>query len=384
MATEPSAPSNDAPSGGPRPEKRGTEAVRIAEREVRLAQQAVKEAKDLGSEEALQAAKDRLKEAQAALRRLRKPDSAEGRREARDDFMDDYFARLGPEVANLVRTDPELRRLFDEATRKGWKADVFMSELRKTDWWNDPKKGFSWREAFRMEFQTSPGEWAESLEVAKNKIRDLADDLYGIDVPDDILNRIARRYYYQGWSKDDRGLRSWLARQFRTQSRDEKAPVSAGGLLLAQERALTEAVRAYGVERDSKWISQTARKILNPQANFDEDDAWNEIIAEAESLYPVFAGKLSKDRSVRDLGAGYINQLYRRLELASPDEVDLMDPLLRRAFTTPNDKGEPALMPLWQFEQEIKKDDRWQLTNNARDTYMNAGTSLLRAFGFAS
>lgn len=391
MATQPISDPDKAPSGtatgpGNSQKRQKPEAIRLAEQDIRIAERELRDAKKRGdSKTEIAAAQEALREARAALRRIRKAPEGEKRQEAREDFLREYYNRLGPEVANLIRTDDELRDLFNEGIRKGWDERTFYRELRATDWWKDPKKGQSWRDAFKMEFQQAPGVWIEKLGDAEKAIAKLANDLYNIEIPPDILKNVARRFYYQGWNTDDEGLRVWLSKQFSNQSRDpkKKDKLTPGGQLLEQERALTEAIRAYGVDRDEKWIKRTARQILNPNSNYDADDAWNEIIADAEAKYPVFAGKLSKDRSVRDLGAGYINEIYRRLELSSPDDVDLNDPLLRRAFTAPNDKGDPTLMPLWKFEQQVKKDDRWQLTNNARDTYMAAGTTFLRAFGFA-
>jgi len=371
---------NESPSGGPN-ENRKPRAIRLAERDIRLAEKALEDAKELKSETAIAAAKERLKEAQAALRRIRKAEPGEERREERQDFMEDYYARLGPEVANLVRTDGELRRLFDEAIRKGWDAQRFDSELRKTDWWKDPKKGASWRAAFELEFNNPPGVWNEALDNAKEKIADLANELYNIQIPDDVLDKIARRFYYQGWNTNDRGLRSWLAKQFGQQQADG-TELTPGGALLDTQRTLDEAVRAYGLTRDAGWSASTAAKILDPRANFDEDDAWNELIAEAESRYPVFAGRLSKDRSVRDLAAGYIGELAQMLELRDPNSVDLSDPLLQRAFTSLDEKNQPRLMPLWEFNQAIKKDERWQYTNNALNTYSSIGSDLARMMGF--
>lgn len=376
----------DAPSGGPNPSgggKRKPEAIRIAQRDIRLAEQALKDAKEIGSAEGIKLAEDRLKEARQALRRIQNADPGEDRQEARRDFMEDYFQRLGPEAASLAKRDPELRKLFDEAIRKGWDEATFLSELKKTDWWKDPKKGSSWRQAFDLEFNNPPGVWQESLNDAKNLIRKLADETYNMVIDEETLTKIARRYLYQGWGKNDNeGLRVWLSSQFSQQAEAGGDEFKPGGMYTDTYNTLRDAARAYGVERDAGWLDKTTRDILNPDSGYSDDDAWNELIAEAESLYPVFAGKLSKDRSVRDLGAGYINQMYRRLELASPDEVDLMDPLLRRAFTTPNEKGEPALMPLWQFEQEIRKDDRWQSTDNAFATYSSIGSNIARMMGF--
>lgn len=356
-------------------------AIRLAERDIRLAERDLREAKDIGSETQVAAAEDRLKEARAALRRIRQATPGEERAEARADFMEDYYSRLGPEVANLVRTDEELRRLFDEAIRKGWDGQTFDSELRKTDWWKDPKKGASWRAAFEMEFNQPPGVWLESLDKAKQKIRDLADQMYNIVIDDAVLEKIARRYYYQGWNTDERGLKVWLAGQFGEQEA-AGAGLTPGGALLDVERTLSEAARAYGVTRGADWFKKTSRDILNPDSNYTEDDAWNELIAEAESRYPVFAGKLSKDRSVRDLASGYIGQLSRMLEIGDPNSVDLEDPLLQRAFTNLDQNSNPSLMPLWQFNQEIKKDGRWQYTTNALSTYSQIGSDLARMMGF--
>ena len=376
----------DAPSGGPNPSggggKRKPEAIRIAQRDIRLAEQDLADKKKIGSKTDIDLAEKRLKEARQALRKIQQADPGEDRQDARRDFMEDYYDRLGPEAASIIRGAPQLQSLFDEAIRKGWDDQTFLSELKKTDWWKDPKKSGSWREAFRLEYQEAPGVWQEALDDAKIKIRDLAQSMYNITISEDVLDKIARRYYYQGWGKgDERGLRVWLSRQFGKQSADPEADLTPGGALLDQERTLRDAARNYGVFRPDDWFKRTSQSILNPESGFTEDDAWNELIAEAESLYPAFAGKLSKDRSVRDVGAGYFSQLARYLEINDPDMIDIQDPLLQKAFMNVDANGNPAAMPLWQFTQEIKKDGRWQYTTNALNTYSQIGSDLARMMG---
>jgi hypothetical protein len=39
-------------------------------------------------------------------------------------------------------------------------------------------------------------------------------------------------------------------------------------------------------------------------------------------------------------------------------------------------------MPLWEFNQAIKKDERWQYTTNALSTYSQIGSDLARMMGF--
>lgn len=388
MADQTAGDPKDRVSGGPNPAQGGGKkpfAVEQARRELADAERVLKDLekrKIKGPQ--LDQAKEAVREARKTLRDMTKGDR-EDRIEARRDFMDEYYNDLGgPWVAELIKRVPELNRLFQKHIRTD-DVDGFMDEVYQSDWWNDPEKSTSWKNAFRLEFAKDKTAWTTALSDAEDAIEALADDLYNIEIPPEILAQIARRYVYEGWAQKDEGLRVWLSKQFSNQSRDpkQKDKLTPGGELLDTERALRNAARDYGVTRNDQWFKRTARQILNPNANFDEDDAWNELIAEAESLYPVFAGKLSKDRTVRDVGAGYMAQLARYLELNSVDMIELDDPLLQRAFQNVDEKsGEPTLMPLWRFTQEIKKDDRWQTTSNAIDTYSRIGSELSRMMGF--
>ncbi|CAK0768163.1 hypothetical protein CCP3SC1AL1_4360002 [Gammaproteobacteria bacterium] len=39
-------------------------------------------------------------------------------------------------------------------------------------------------------------------------------------------------------------------------------------------------------------------------------------------------------------------------------------------------------MPIYDFQRQIRKDNRWQYTNNARAEASNVATTVLRDFGF--
>lgn len=375
--------SGEQPSGGPNPQKKTPFSVAQARRELREAERVLKQYENEKVKgQLLEDAKDAVREARKTLENLT-TGSRDDRREARSEFMGEYYNELGgPWIAELVKRDEELRRLFEKAIRTD-DVDGFLDDLYQSKWWNDPKKSGSWKTAFQMEFAKDKTAWNDSIEQAKQVIKDEAQRVYNMDVPEAILDQIARRFMYQGWSKNNyRGLKVWLASQFRKQSGDPETDLTPGGLLVEQERALRDAARNYGVFRPDAWFRKTSESILNPDANFTEDDAWNELISEAESLYPVFAGKLSKDRSVRDVGAGYFSQLARYLEINDPELIDLQDPLLQKAFTNVDANGNPTAMPLWQFTQEIKKDGRWQYTTNALNTYSQIGSDLARMMGF--
>ena len=71
----------------------------------------------------------------------------------------------------------------------------------------------------------------------------------------------------------------------------------------------------------------------------------------------------------------YKNLMASILEL-NPDSIDLKDPTLRSAI------GPDKEMPIYDFEKALRKDYRWQYTDNAKRDVSNVALKVLRDFGF--
>lgn len=79
-----------------------------------------------------------------------------------------------------------------------------------------------------------------------------------------------------------------------------------------------------------------------------------------------------------DLGtiySPYKNLMASILEL-NPESIDLKDPTLRSAI------GPDKEMPIYDFEKALRKDYRWQYTDNAKRDVSNVALKVLRDFGF--
>jgi AraC-like DNA-binding protein len=63
------------------------------------------------------------------------------------------------------------------------------------------------------------------------------------------------------------------------------------------------------------------------------------------------------------------------LEL-NAEQINLNDPTLRSAIS---DKGETNL---YDFQRQLRKDSRWQYTQNARQEVSDITLNVLRDFGF--
>jgi hypothetical protein len=73
--------------------------------------------------------------------------------------------------------------------------------------------------------------------------------------------------------------------------------------------------------------------------------------------------------------APYKNLMYQVLEI-NPESIDLNDSTLRSAI------GINGEMPIYEFQRKLRKDPRWQYTNNAREEVSSVALKVLRDFGF--
>jgi hypothetical protein len=60
----------------------------------------------------------------------------------------------------------------------------------------------------------------------------------------------------------------------------------------------------------------------------------------------------------------------------NPNDIQLTDPALAKAIS-----GEKT-MTSYEFQRELRKDPRWQYTNNAREDVSNKVLRVLQDFGF--
>jgi len=85
---------------------------------------------------------------------------------------------------------------------------------------------------------------------------------------------------------------------------------------------------------------------------------------------------LSQGYNLSQVFAPYRQVMANVLEIGDPNQIDLNDPLLRSAIT---DKGD---MNLYDFRKQLRKDNRWQYTEQAKQDVSTAALNVLRDFGF--
>jgi hypothetical protein len=122
-----------------------------------------------------------------------------------------------------------------------------------------------------------------------------------------------------------------------------------------------------------------ANKIVAGQ--LDEDTVYNTIRESAASAFPSLADKIKAGIDLKTLASPYIQSMSDILEIPNT-AIDLFDSQIRSAMAYTLPDGKVGTKSIYNFEKELRKDDRWQYTNKAREQAASVATTVLRDFGF--
>ena len=147
-----------------------------------------------------------------------------------------------------------------------------------------------------------------------------------------------------------------------------------------QERKLTrddlaKTARANGLDLD-KDFGDVANAWINRVESGENVDIFKNLIRGTAKLgMPQNVQALMDDGLDLDaIYAPYKRVMASNLEL-TPDSINLNDPLLRTAI------GPDKEMSIYDFERQIRQDNRWQYTNKAREEVADVTLKVLRDFG---
>ena len=113
----------------------------------------------------------------------------------------------------------------------------------------------------------------------------------------------------------------------------------------------------------------------------DANTAYNTIRESAANAFPSLADKIKQGIDLKTLADPYIQSMSNILEI--PDtSIDLFNPTVRSALAVTLPDGKVGSKSIYDFEKDLKKDPRWQYTNNAREQAASVATNVLKDFGF--
>jgi hypothetical protein len=271
---------------------------------------------------------------------------------------------------SVLKGNPELWKIFNKAVRQTWTPQRFVAEVRNTDWFRKTSEA---RRNYQVLRDTDPATFKARVNQTRALIRDAVVAM-GAQMSDKEIDRLAHNVLKFGWN--DAQIRDTIAGSVR-----EGVKGTYGGEAAANSEQLRQVALLNGVQLSDK----TLRNWLVRIAAGESIEGFEQYVRQmASEAYPQYADRLQAGEDLDDIVSPYKETMARVLEI-NPEELDLFDPTIRKAFQAVDEKtGQPTTKPLWQFERELKQDVRWQRTNNARDELMSAGQKVLRDFGLVS
>lgn len=273
------------------------------------------------------------------------------------------IAEFGWSIA-FFKSVPELWKKFSQAIDEGWTAARFKAAIMGTKWYKTHAD--TWRKAYALKY-TDPKTYQANRKEIYTTVQQLAGQM-GAPLSKAQLNVITGHAMWQGWNEQQ--MRVALANYVSQIGKD-----GYDGEAGAAEDEIRSYAQKMGVRLDEKALKSWLGNILRGTRTVEAYK--NFIQNQALRAFPSLADQIKGGDTVADIASPYINSMASILEL-SPTSIDLFDPAIRKAMTY----GNGEMMPIWAFENQLRRDPRWMQTNNARTNINSIGLQVLKDFGF--
>jgi len=297
----------------------------------------------------------------------------------------------------IFKTVPKLGELLVKAVNEGWDDEKFLSQAKLTTWWQQNSAPIRTRIIARAKFNelqaggqdASKTEYAMDTATIKRSVQARARQL-GSNLDENAINQIVARIYDGFLENDTVAIDSFIAPYIGKVTSivgtgTGMQPTGYTGQALQNYQALQAVAKANGLgikdilPRLSVLPGQNLDDVVLQKLATGELDinrlAQDARMIAAQGNPDYVKNLLQQGYDLEQIYAPYKNVMAQLLEL-NPDEIELNDNTLRSAI------GQDREMNVYDFKKALRKDSRWQYTENAREEVANSVLGVLRDFGF--
>lgn len=192
----------------------------------------------------------------------------------------------------------------------------------------------------------------------------------GAELTEDEINVLAQEAYDKGLDRERNSFNAFLDQKFKFSAEGAKGKA---GEQLAE---LQKVAAANGLDLQKAFGTQLPTWFASINKG-ESIDTYKKIIRDVAKIgMPQnIASLLDNGVDLDAVYSPYKNVMASVLEI-NPESITLNDPVLRSAIT-----GEKEL-PIYEFQRQLRKDSRWQYTNQAKEEVSDVALKVLRDFGF--
>lgn len=254
------------------------------------------------------------------------------------------------------------------ANPTGWSLDAFKLDMNSQPW----RQKYNSKAIEDMDLEARfPQLYADQLDADVEALRDEAVQ-FGADIAEDELRELAKQ-------KRRFGLTEAQMRNTLTDLATAKSGNFRGATGQLQSN-LREWSRRNGLSLTDNLVNDYVRRVQ--RGDMTEADVLQDLRRTyMAGAYPAWSDRIDAGYDIADIAAPYKERMARLLEIDDTG-IDFSDPLLQKGLQGVGADGKPSVVPLYEFERQVREDPRWQYTDNAYATYTDVGTQLLQMFGF--
>ena len=306
-----------------------------------------------------------------------------------DEIIDAVANEYGS-IDTIFKTDPGLQALLRKAIGKDGvpntdddlTVDQFTNELENTDWFKTNASSVRQRGFYKRQFDDlvkkggkledlyKTTEYGRGLKFTQQVIADEIKKVGATLTPEEI-DLISRDIYDLGYENQ----KAIVSQRIRAKIAYKPGGIVGGeaGENLAD---LRKTAKANGLDLEKNFGSSIQGWLQN-LAQGESVETFKQIIRSTAKL-----GLPEKVSSLLDQGVDLdtIYNPYKRLMASvleiNPETISLDDQVLRSAI------GPDKEMSLYDYQRMLRKDNRWQFTNQAKEEVSDTALRVLRDFGF--
>lgn len=315
--------------------------------------------------------------------------------EPKDLTIDEILAKVTKEygvIDSIFKTEKELQDLLRRSigadkipgTTDDLTVDQFVNELQNTSWFKKSagelqKRGFYKRQyeelrktlsAEDLKKLDSTSEYGRGLNNTRQIITDEA-KRQGVTLDEADLDLMARDLYDLANEDKPALIRAALRAKITY-----KTGTPASGLAGENIAALRATAAANGLDLDKNFGNELQGWLQNI-AQGESIETYKQRIRDVNTLtVPDSVKKLiGQGIDLATIFSPYKQMMASVLEI-NPEQIDLNDPTLRTAITGTD------VLNMYDFQKQLKKDNRWQYTANAKQEVADSALKVLQDFGF--
>lgn len=289
----------------------------------------------------------------------------------------------------LLNSDGELAALFKKAVSKQYTPERFQAELRATNWFQSKSES---QRRYAVLRTTEPAQYVSQMQQTMASLADqysqMTGEILSVNYPrlegktivngSGFLAHAADMALQLGWNEAQ--IRDHLFKSVDWKTRIHNFTLS--GQASGYVQGFRQQAAAYGVQPSEDWYGQKLGAVV--LGNDSTEGVLGQIKKMAMDRYSHFADQIAAGETVADIAENYMQSMGRILEI-NPQSLDVFDKQIQEGLKArPVEGGKPgqrAAMTISDFEDRLRTDDRWQYTDNAKETVLGQGKAVLEKMG---